>query len=40
MIKYQEHFFEGLSPEETLTGIKDACDMIRQRFEHYKESVL
>ena len=33
-------FFEGLSPEETLTGIKDACDMIRQRFEHYKESVL
>ena len=33
-------FFEGLSPEETLTGMKDACDMIRQRFENYNDSVL
>ncbi|MBN18803.1 MAG: hypothetical protein CL758_04930 [Chloroflexi bacterium] len=33
-------FFDDLSPEDTLNGVKDACDMIRQRFEHYPESVL
>ena len=33
-------FFEGLTPEETLIGVKDACDMIRQMFGHYKDSVL
>ena len=33
-------FFEGLTTEETLICVKDACDMIRQRFGHYKDSVL
>ena len=33
-------FHEGLSPEQTLRGVSEACDMIRQRFELYDESVL
>jgi len=30
----------GLTPEQLLRGISDACDMIRQRFGLYQESVL
>ena len=33
-------FDDGLSAEEVLRGVRDACDMIRQRFGHYEESVL
>ena len=33
-------FGPGLSPEQVLRGVQDACDMIRQRFEGYEESVL
>ena len=33
-------FHEGLTAEETLQGVAHACDMIRQRFELYEESVL
>ena len=33
-------FHEGLTPEQTLEGVAHACDMIRQRFELYEESVL
>ena len=33
-------FQDGLSPEQTLQGIQIACDMIRQRFDLYEESVL
>jgi hypothetical protein len=33
-------FDEGLTPEQVLEGVRDACDMIRQRFGLYKESVL
>ena len=27
-------------PEQVLQGVRDACDMIRQRFDAYGESVL
>ena len=30
----------GLTAEEVLQGVQDACDMIRQRFGPYQESVL
>ena len=33
-------FDEGLTPEQVLQGVLDACDMVRQRFGIYKESVL
>jgi hypothetical protein len=33
-------FSGGLTPEQVLQGVRDACDMIRQRFELYEESVL
>ena len=33
-------FFDGLAPEQVLQGVRDACDMIRQRFDLYQESVL
>ena len=33
-------FAEGVTPEQVLEGLGLACDMIRQRFEPYKESVL
>ncbi len=33
-------FTGGLTPEQTLLGIRDACDMIRQRFDPYEESIL
>ena len=34
-------FFDGgLTPEQVLQGVRDACDMIRQRFDLYHESVL
>ncbi len=33
-------FAGGLTPEQTMMGVTDACDMIRQRFEHYEESIL
>ena len=33
-------FQEGLTAEQTLEGVAHACDMIRQRFELYEESVL
>ena len=33
-------FDEGLTPEQVLDGVRDACDMVRQRFGLYKEGVL
>ena len=33
-------FAGGLTPEQTLASVSDACDMIRQRFDHYEESIL
>ena len=33
-------FADGLSSEQVLDGVRIACDMIRQRFELYQESVL
>ena len=33
-------FADGITPEQTLQGVSDACDMIRQRFDLYEESVL
>ena len=33
-------FRSGLSPEQVLSSVNDACDMIRQRFDHYESSVL
>ncbi len=33
-------FFGDPSPEQILDGVKGACDMIRQRFDHYESSVL
>ena len=33
-------FAPDLEPEQVLRGLQDACDMIRQRFELYEESVL
>lgn len=33
-------FADGLSTEQVLDGVSIACDMIRQRFELYQESVL
>ena len=33
-------FAGGLTPEEVLRGVRDACDMVRQRFEVYRESIL
>ena len=31
---------EGTTPEQALEGMQEACDMIRQRFGVYEESVL
>ena len=31
---------EGTTPEQALVGMQEACDMIRQRFGIYEESVL
>ena len=33
-------FVEGMTAEQILLGVRDACDMIRQRFDLYEESVL
>ena len=33
-------FAAGVTPEQVLEGLQLACDMIRQRFELYEESVL
>ena len=33
-------FVDGLTPEQVLRGVSDACDMIRQRFDLYEESVV
>ena len=33
-------FDDGLTPEQIRQGVRDACDMIRQRFEPYSQSVL
>jgi len=33
-------FVGELTPEQVLRGLSDACDMIRQRFELYEESVV
>ena len=33
-------FAPDLEPEQVLRGLQDACEMIRQRFELYEESVL
>lgn len=33
-------FADGLSAEQVLDGVNLACDMIRQRFDLYQESVL
>ena len=30
----------GMTPEQTLVSVRDACDMIRQRFDPYEESIL
>ena len=33
-------FDSDLSGEQVLQGVQDACDMVRQRFELYEESIL
>lgn len=33
-------FIDGLTPEQVLRDVSDACDMIRQRFDLYEESVV
>ena len=33
-------FDEGLTPEQVFAGLREACDMIRQRFDLYERSVL
>ena len=33
-------FAEGVTPEQLLEGLGLACDMIRQRFDPYQESIL
>ena len=33
-------FDEGLTPEQLLQGVQDACDMVRQRFDLYEENIL
>jgi hypothetical protein len=33
-------FVEGVTPQQVLEGLGLACDMIRQRFDSYQESVL
>ncbi len=33
-------FAPDLQPEQVLQGLRDACEMIRQRFELYEESIL
>lgn len=33
-------FDEGLTVEQVLRGLQDACDMVRQRFDMYEEPVL
>ena len=33
-------FADGLEPDDVIRGVGDACDMIRQRFELYQETVL
>ena len=36
----QGHFSSIQSPESALENIREACLMIRQRFEHYESSIL
>ena len=33
-------FAESMTAEQVLLGVRDACDMIRQRFEWYEESIV
>ena len=33
-------YSSDVTPEQVLVGIREACDMIRQRFDMYTESVL
>ncbi len=33
-------FDDDLTPEQVFVGLREACDMIRQRFEAYESSVL
>ena len=33
-------FPEGLTPEQVLEGVRSACEMIRQRFDLYREPVV
>ena len=33
-------FGAGVTPEQVLRGVQDACGMIRQRFELYEQSIL
>ena len=33
-------FHESATAEQVLLGVRDACDMIRQRFEFYEDSIL
>ena len=33
-------FDEELTAEQVLQGVRDACDMVRQRFDLYEESIL
>ena len=36
----QGTFGESITAEQVLMGVRDACDMIRQRFDMYEESVV
>lgn len=33
-------FGESVTAEQVLLGVRDACDMIRQRFDYYEDSIL
>ncbi|MYE53662.1 MAG: hypothetical protein F4X34_00500 [Chloroflexi bacterium] len=39
-IKVTGTFDESATAEQVLLGVRDACDMIRQRFEFYEDSIL
>ena len=39
-IRIQGTFRDGMTAEQTLLGMREACDMIRQRFELYGQSVI
>ena len=39
-IRIEGTFRDGMTAEQTLLGMREACDMIRQRFELYEQSVI